>query len=269
MSTSILNVEQAFYTGDFPSVLDAQVDNSERVRALQVRALIATNRTSEALEILSGDESTLAEALRLYAEHKTDGADALLAKDLDSAARHILGLALAQAGEYDRALAAVAACTDSLDAVYLRVHVHLLRNNVKAAQGEIDAARPWANDHIIFNVAEALVCLRNNAAQKAYFIYEENNSLKPTPTSSLGETVAQILLHRFPEAEQALPRALESEDEAARIAALALQLTLGQSSEAEETRTELQKKQYTNSAAVADIKEKERLFDEAVLKFGN
>lgn len=267
MASTVINVEQAFYTGDYNAVIESKIEDSDRVRELQARAFILSDRISEALELISQKATSVNEALRFFAENKVENVHMLLTSDSDSATRHIVALALARAGEYDHALEVLAKCTNNLDAVYLKVHIYLLQNNVKAAQGEIDAARSWANDHIIFNIAEALLCLRNNSAQKAFFIYEENNSLVPTAASSLGEMVAQTLLHRFPEAEQAKAQLAENTDEAVAVSSLALDLIQGKSAESDEARTLLRKSQYTNSALVNDMKEKERLFDEAVAKF--
>lgn len=267
MATTILNVEQAFYTGDYTSVINAEINDNSRVRELQARALIATKRTEEALEIISQDETSLHAALRLYAENKTEGLNQILDSNPDNATKHIIALVFAIAGEYEKALDILSSCAQSLDAVFLKVHIYLLLNKVSAAQGEVDAARSWANDHVIFNVAEALVCLRNNAAQKAFFIYEENNSLNATPSSSLGEAVSQTLLRRFPEASEAIKGTSSWDNEAVLVSSLALDLIQNNTSEVEELRNSLKKSQYSDAAAVIDIKEKEALFDEAVKKF--
>lgn len=268
MATSLLTFEHAFYTGDFFSVVHANIADSERVNELQIRALLALGQTEPALARIHAGQSDVYQAFKVLVSKNRGDLDAVAVQDLSDSAKHLIALKHATLGEYVAALDVLSTTRESLDAALLKVHVLLATNQEAAAQETVRAMRQWANDHVAFNVAEALVSLRRpETAQKAFFIFEENNSMLPAPNSQLGEGVSQATLRRFPEAALPLGEALKGGSEAAIISALALALVQGDLAQAEDLRSKLQLEKYMQSPAVLDLKEKEDAFDRVLAKF--
>lgn len=104
----------------------------------------------------------------------------------------------------------------SLEAISLLVQIYLIQNQLDLASKEIQAAKKWAQDNIVFNISEAWVDLRTggNKYQQAYYIYEELASGgAQTVKACLGQVVSQLLLSRYPETETSLTQALELDPE--------------------------------------------------------
>lgn len=268
MATSLLTFEHAFYTGDFFSVLHANIPESERVNELQIRALLAVGQNETALARISAGHGDVYTAFAALVSKSRAELDSLPVDSFSDVAKHIVALKHAILGEVPRALEILQTTGENLDASLLKVHLLLATNQDAAARDAVKGMRQWANDHVAFNVAEALYSLRQNeTAQKAFFIFEENNSMLPTANSSLGEGVSQAKLRRFPEAALPMAEALKSGSEAAVISSLALALAQGNISEAADLRTTLQLEKFQQSPAVLDLKEKEEAFDRVLAKF--
>lgn len=250
-------------------MLNAQLEENDRVKQLQIRALLAVGRTSEALLRINKESEPVYAALRAFANKSASEAEGVAAQgSLNDAALHIIALTYAAGGDTSKALDVLEQTNQSLDCSLLKVHILLSLNRLADAQHIVDETRPWANDHVVFNIAEALASLRStDGAQKAFFIFEENNSLHKAPVSSLGESVAQLELRRFPEASESISHALTSESDAAIVTALALALIQGERSDAESLRSKLQLAKYTKSPYVSDLREKEEAFSRICAKF--
>lgn len=116
--------------------------------------------------------------------------------------------------------------------VALSVQIYLQTNRVDLALKEVAAAKRWAQDSLLVNVAESWVGLRvvylhdspvllnthsphvkqgGEKYQSAFYVYEElaSNPNSTAPLSIVGQAIAEIHLGRFPEAEAALTAALE------------------------------------------------------------
>lgn len=269
MATNFLTFEHAFYTGDVASVLNAQLEEDDRVKQLRIRALLAEGKTPEALVRINQESEPVYAALRAFANKSVTEAEEIRAQgSLNDAALHIIALTYAAGGDTSKALEVLEQTSRSLDSSLLKTHILLSLNRLEDALRIVDETRQWANDHIVFNIAEALTSLQSpDGAQKAFFIYEENNSLHKSPISSLGEAVAQLELRRFPEAAEAISHAMTSESDAAIVSALALALIQGERSDAERLRSKLQLAKFTKSPFVADLKEKEDTFSRICAKF--
>lgn len=73
----------------------------------------------------------------------------------------ILGATVLQAeGKTEEALALLGKHQGSLEAVALTVHIHLQQNRTDLALKEVQAARKWAQDSLLVNIAESWVGLR-------------------------------------------------------------------------------------------------------------
>ena len=114
------------------------------------------------------------------------------------------------------------------------MQIHLQQNRTDLALKEVTAARKWAQDSLLVNIAESWVGLRvvriywlysvagmvgldcvqgGEKYQQAFYVFEE---MAQTPSSSaakslIGQAVSEIHLGRLPEAEAALQQAVEKE----------------------------------------------------------
>jgi coatomer protein complex subunit epsilon len=102
-----------------------------------------------------------------------------------------------------------------IDSVALIVQIHLQQNRTDLAVKEVQAARRWAQDSLLVNLAESWVGLRvgGDKYQQAFYVFEE---LAQAPSTSavksyVGQAVAELHLGRLPEAEAALQQALEKD----------------------------------------------------------
>lgn len=141
--------------------------------------------------------------------------------------------------------------------VALIVQIHLQQNRVDLALKEVQAAKRWAQDSLLVNLAESWVGMRivcsvsscfcslrvvdpmdvanaylgiqgGEKYQSAFYVYEELASAPGTsaPLSIVGQAVAEIHLGRLPEAEAALSAALEKYPEEAELIANAIVLNV-------------------------------------------
>lgn len=269
MSSELLTVEQAFYTGDYNAVINADGSSGQRIRELQIRALAANGEVQKALSFTEGEAAPVFKALKSFLEKDVAAADSILGEASDDdATRHIVALTHASQGDLSKALNILQSSGQYLDASLLKIHILLALERNSEALSVVDETRKYANDHIIFNVGEALTALRSiQSAQKAYFIFEENNSVHPSSASSLGESVANIELGRFPEAAESMPKAVADESLPSLVSALSLALIQGDSDAANEYRTKLQLVKYAESPYVADLKSKEEAFGRILERF--
>lgn len=156
----------------------------------------------------------------------------------------------------------------------LLVQIHLQNNRTDLAIKEVGAAKRWAQDSLLINLAEAWTNLRVGGSEKyqsAYYVFEELASAPGAKGKSLvGQAVSELLLGRVEEAESALNQVLESGDGGSDAVAnaLVLQYVVGKGlgSRAAELRDLLE---TTNEehAMLVDLKEKEALFDTAAGKY--
>ncbi len=117
-----------------------------------------------------------------------------------------------------------------MEAVALIVQIHLVQNRLDLAVKEVAAARKWAQDSLLVNLAESWVGLRvvrtffesrlrfsplityqgGERYQQAFYVFEELAQAPSTSStqSLLSQAVAEIHLGRLEEAEAALQQAL-------------------------------------------------------------
>lgn len=185
------------------------------------------------------------------------------------------GTVLANNGEHAKAVELLSKHQGSLEAVALLVQIHLQQNRTDLAVKEVAAAKRWAQDSLLINLAEAWTNLRVGGQEKyqsAYYVFEELASAPGTQSSTalVGQAVAEIHLGRHEEAESALNQALESEtaDVQAVANALVLQYVMGtgQSDRAKELVAML-KSRDAGHQLLSDLVEKESLFDSAAAKY--
>ncbi|KZF19642.1 hypothetical protein L228DRAFT_241400 [Xylona heveae TC161] len=280
----LLNIHNAFHQGQYQAVIDFDTsslspENALAARVLQLRAQIALGHAEDVLADIEGedDEADLA-AVKVVAQYAAgdhagavSAAQQLAASSADNATVQVLaGTVLQAAGKTDEALALLAKHQGSLEAVALTVQIHLQQNRTDLAVKEVTAAKRWAQDSLLVNLAESWVGLRvgGDKYQQSFYIFEE---LAQAPSSSavkslVGQAVAELHLGRLPEAEAALQQAIEREPDNAEVIAntVVLSAILGKS--VEEPLSSLQSA-APEHPLLQDIQEKSELFDKAAAKY--
>jgi coatomer protein complex subunit epsilon len=76
----------------------------------------------------------------------------------------------------------------------------------------VAAARSWAQDNLLVNLAESWLGLRigGEKYQQAFYVFEELGQAEATSASKslVGQSIAELHLGRYPEAEAAIGQAL-------------------------------------------------------------
>lgn len=159
---------------------------------------------------------------------------------------------------------------DILCSVALIVQVHLQQNRSDLALKEVQAAKRWAQDSLLVNLAESWVGMRvgGEKYQSAFYVYEELASADSTsaPLSIVGQAVAEIHLGRLPEAEAAISAALERYPNDAGLIANSIVLNVLAGKPAQDLEERLRETQPSH-ALLADIQEKSEFFDAAAAKY--
>ncbi|GFF39060.1 coatomer subunit epsilon [Aspergillus udagawae] len=280
----LINIHNAFHQGQYQNVIDFDTsalspDNHLTARTLQLRAQLALGQTDEVLSAVDGEEENpdLAAVKALAQLAAGDAESALqLAQELaenypENASVQVLGGTVLQAhGRSEEALAVLTKHQGNLEAVALIVQIHLQQNRVDLALKEVQAAKRWAQDSLLVNLAESWVGMRigGEKYQSAFYVYEELASAPGTsaPLSIVGQAVAEIHLGRLPEAEAALSAALEKYPDEAELIANAIVLNVLAGKPTEELESHLQQVRPSH-ALLADIQEKSELFDTAASKY--
>ncbi|RHZ69063.1 hypothetical protein CDV55_107571 [Aspergillus turcosus] len=280
----LINIHNAFHQGQYQNVIDFDTsalspDNRLPARVLQLRAQLALGQTDDVLSAVDGEEENpdLAAVKALAQLAAGDEQSALqLALELaenypENPSVQVLGGTVLQAqGRSEEALAVLTKHQGNLEAVALIVQIHLQQNRVDLALKEVQAAKRWAQDSLLVNLAESWVGMRvgGEKYQSAFYVYEELASAPGTvaPLSIVGQAVAEIHLGRLPEAEAALSAALEKYPNEAELIANAIVLNVLAGKPTEELESRLQQVQPTH-ALLADIQEKSELFDTAASKY--
>ena len=128
-----------------------------------------------------------------------------------------------------------------MEAVALIVQIHLQQNRTDLAIKEVQAARRWAQDSLLVNLAESWVGMRvvgstmylsnryhqlkhlqgGEKYQQAFYVFEELAQAAATSSiqSLVSQAVAEIHLGRLEEAEAALQQALAKDPKSAEVIA--------------------------------------------------
>ncbi|KAJ5301342.1 hypothetical protein PENANT_c023G00132 [Penicillium antarcticum] len=280
----LLNIHSAFHSGQYQNVIEfdstaLSPENQVPAQILKLRAQIALGQTDAALAEPAIEEDTpdlsAVKALALQSAGKTDAA-LQLAQELaenypdNDTVQVLAGTVLQAQGLGEEALALLAKHQGNLEAVSLIVQIHLQQNRTDLALKEVQAAKRWAQDSLLVNVAESWVGLRvgGEKYQSAFYVYEELASAPSTsaPLSIVGQAVAEIHLGRLPEAEAALSAALEKYPTDVELIANTIVLNVLAGKPSEELESQLQQIEPSHSL-LTDIQEKSELFDAAAAKY--
>ncbi|KAI9778181.1 MAG: hypothetical protein M1835_004988 [Candelina submexicana] len=280
----LLNIQNAFHTGEYQTVLDTSTSSLSTqsalpARILKLRAQIALGNTNEALADIEGEEDVpdLA-AVKAYAQYTAGNTskalqtvEQLATDAAENATVQVLGGTVLQAeGRSEEALALLSKHQGSLEAVALIVQIHLVQNRTDLALKEVQAARRWAQDSLLVNLAESWVGLRvgGEKYQAAFYVFEElAQAPSTTSTKSLvGQAVAELHLGRLPEAEAALQQAMEKNPKDAEVIANTIVLNVISGKDVGEL-VESLRSTAPQHAFLSDLEEKSVLFDKAASKY--
>ncbi|KAJ4306223.1 hypothetical protein N0V88_001019 [Collariella sp. IMI 366227] len=281
----LINIHNHFHQGQYQLVADFDTstlspDNALPARVLQLRARIALGQAADALAEVKGEnapELVAVGALALQALGNAEQAVGMIEKltAREAAAENgtvqvVGGTVLAAAGKAEEALALLGRHQGNLDAVALIVQIYLQQNRNDLAVKEVAAARRWAQDSLLVNLAESWVGLRlgGEKYQQAFYVFEE---LAQAPATSsvptlVDQAVAELHLGRTEEAQAALEEALKKNPEYAEAIANLLVLNVIAGKNADELTSSL-KKADAQHPFLTDLAEKSDLFDKAATKY--
>lgn len=282
----LLNITTAFYSHDYSSVIDFDTSslssqNKASAQILKYRAQIAQGQSSAVISSLkSAKDPTSRSIVALAQQAAGDSKGLATAEELaeseseDAVVQVCAGSVLATAGEYAKAIELLQKHQGSLEAVALLVQIHLAQNRTDLALKEVAAAKRWANDSLLINIAESWVNLRSGPSEKyqsSFYVYEEMATAPGNKSSSsiVGQAVSEIHLGRWEEAEQTLTRAMEMEG--TNVEAIANSVVLGAIvGKKPEAQTELMSRLQgadSKHLLLTDLEEKTQLFDTAAQKY--
>ncbi|KAF5559553.1 coatomer epsilon subunit [Fusarium napiforme] len=279
----LINIHNHFHQGQYQEVIDFDTssfspDNALPARILVLRARLALGQAEDVLDDVKGESQPELQALGALAEFnlgKADSAVETIEKLASSAADNttvqvIGGTVLQAAGKSEEALALLTQHQGSLDAVSLIVQIHLQQNRTDLALKEVSAARRWAQDSLLVNLAESWVGLRigGEKYQQAFYVFEELAQAPSTSSvrSLVSQAVCELHLGRTEEAQAALEQALEKDANNADAIANLLVLNVISGNQSDEF-AQILKSVKPNHQFLADLEEKSALFDKAATKY--
>nr|POE47812.1 coatomer subunit epsilon [Quercus suber] len=281
----LVNIHTAFVQSQYTSVLsdfstsDFSSSNALPVQILQHRAQCALGQYDEVLSAVSASAAKSSPdlaAVRLYAQFLKNGAGADEAGQLAESSgdnltvQLLCGSILAQTDRQEQALALLAKHQGSLDAVALSIQILLAQNRLPAAQKEAKSARSFAQDALLVNLAESWIGMRRGGDeyQKAFYVFEE---LAQAPASTsvaslVAQAVSELHMGRVEEAEAALERAKETEEDNAEMLAnrIVLDTITGKSTAEGMAKLASVKKDHE---LLVDLEQKREAFRTAMAKY--
>ncbi|KAI1389402.1 coatomer epsilon subunit-domain-containing protein [Hypoxylon trugodes] len=279
----LINIHNHFHQGQYQEVIDfdtsaLSADNALPARVLTLRAKIALGQAEDVVADVKGASEPELSAIRAQAQYslgKTDAAvqaiEELASSSGDNQTVQVIGgIVLQAAGKSEEALALLSQHSGSLDAVALITQIHLQQNRTDLALKEVSAARRWAQDSLLVNLAESWVGLRlgGDKYQQAFYVYEELAQAPSTSSiiSLVSQAVCELHLGRVEESQSALEQAIQKQPNYAEAIANLLVLTIVTGKDPAELTSSL-KKTAPEHPFLVDLEEKSSLFDKAAAKF--
>ncbi|KAI4287718.1 MAG: hypothetical protein L6R35_003021 [Caloplaca aegaea] len=281
----LLTIHNAFHQGQYQVVLDFDPSSLSKsnvipARVLKLRAQIASGDAKGAVSSVKNESGPDFAAVKAFAQHTLGDmstamkqVEQLVESSSENATVQILGgIVLQLSGRTEEALSLLSKHQGNLEAIALVTQIHLQQNRTDLALKEVSAARKWAQDSLLVNIAESWVGMRvgGESYQSAFYVFEE---MAQTPSSTstkslVSQAISELHLGRLPEAEAALNQALENEpkDVEAVANAIVLATIMGKSAEQQSYLEELKRSQ-ANHPLLTDLKEKSDLFDQAAGKY--
>ncbi|KAF4629672.1 hypothetical protein G7Y89_g8475 [Cudoniella acicularis] len=279
----LLNLHNYFHQGQFQQVIDFDTtdlspENATPARVLSLRAQIALGQAEDVIADVQGEQEPELVAVGALAELAAENevkavkiAEKLAQESADNSVVQVLaGTVLQAAGKSEEALALLSQHQGNLEAVALIVQIHLQQNRTDLAIKEVQAARRWAQDSLLVNLAESWVGMRvgGEKYQQAFYVFEELAQAPATSStqSLVSQAVAEIHLGRSEEAEAALEQALTKDPKSADIIANSIVLNFIAGKDAKELISSLSNV-APNHHYLQDLQEKSALFDKAATKY--
>ncbi|KAL2110923.1 hypothetical protein VUR80DRAFT_540 [Thermomyces stellatus] len=281
--SELFAIQSHFHQGQYASVIDYDLstlspENLPAANVLVLRAKIALGQAKEVLREVKGAEEPELKAVAALAASEAGKAEEAAASVEELAGEHgdngtvqvLGGIVLFRAGKVEEALALLGKHEGNLEAVAVIVQIHLARNRSDLALKEVSAARRWAQDNLLVNLAEAWVGIRlgGEKYQQAFYVFEELAQAPATSSvrSLVAQAVAELHLGRLEEAESALDQAVKTEPGYADAIANTLVLSVISGNDTTKLKESL-KEADPQHPFLTDLEEKEALFDKAAEKF--
>ncbi|TVY47582.1 Coatomer subunit epsilon [Lachnellula occidentalis] len=279
----LLNLHNYFHQGRYQEVIDFDTaglspENALPARVLSLRAQIALGQAEDVIADVHGESEPDLAAVSALAELAVGNeskavkiAEKLAQESADNSTVQVLaGTVLQAGGNSEEALALLSQHQGNLEAVALIVQIHLQQNRTNLAIKEVQAARRWAQDSLLVNLAESWVGMRvgGEKYQQAFYVFEELAQAASTSSiqSLVSQAVAEIHLGRLEEAEAALQQALAKDPKSAEVIANSAVLNIIAGKDATELISALSATAPEHNY-LQDLQEKSALFDKAATKY--
>ncbi|KAL2202816.1 hypothetical protein CC79DRAFT_1337472 [Sarocladium strictum] len=222
----LVNISNHFYQGQWQEVVDFDTsifsaDNALPARVLVLRARLALGQAEDVLAEVKGAKEPDLQAIGALAEYQLgkDSVSKIESLPTDNLTVQLVGGTLLQAaGRSEEALALLTQHQGSLEAVAIIAQIHLQQNRIDLAIKEVAAARKWAQDSLLVNLAESWVGLRQGGDkyQQAFYVFEELAQAPSTSSvwSLVSQAVCELHLGRVEEAQAALDQIKDPNAEA-------------------------------------------------------
>lgn len=277
----LFTLRQQFFTAQYDKVGSIEAESyfeesREIAREYKLRSLLALGKYDQVLDAVSGGNDEFSKTFTLYTnflkgEDVSQDFDLLISSSYHSWIVQILGsFYLVQNERFDEAITLLQRHENSLECVLLLTQLYIHQNKLDLTKKEVSQASEYAQDSIIFNLAEAYLNSVENgeSLRGALYFFEELSHTNPSYRSLIGQLVLNLQLHQFPEAEEIF-RQLD-ELEGVNDDVLANQVSyasiIGDEELVEKKRQELQKLN-PNHPTIVDYNEKNELFDSIVAKY--
>ncbi|KAF8467266.1 coatomer subunit epsilon [Kalaharituber pfeilii] len=279
----LLTLHNAFHQSQFKTVIDHDTsalspENVLTARVYRCRARIAVGHAEEVSAELEGESAPDLAAVKALADYVAGNTSSalssigtIISSASDNATVQIIGgIILHLDGKSDDAVALLSKHQGNLEAVSLIVQIRLSQNRTDLALKEVQAAKRWAQDSLLVNLAESWVGLRvgGDKYQQAYYVFEELAQAPSTSTAStlVSQAVAELHLGRLEEAEVALQQALEKDPKHGEALVNSIVLSVLGGKDPAEKISELKKTVPTHPFLI-DLEQKNELFDKAAAKY--
>ncbi|RDW71530.1 hypothetical protein BP6252_08093 [Coleophoma cylindrospora] len=279
----LLNIHNHFHQGQWQEVVDYDTaglspENALPARVLSLRAQIALGQAEDVIAEVQGEDEPALIAVgalaQLVAGNESEAvktAEELAEVASDNATVQVLaGTVLQAAGKSEEALALLSQHQGNLEAVALIIQIHLEQNRTDLALKEVTAARRWAQDSLLVNLAESWVGLRvgGEKYQQAFYVFEELAQAPSTSSvqSLVSQAIAEIHLGRLEEAEAALQKAIEKDPKNAEAIVNTAVLTVISGKDPKDLISTLSST-APDHVFLKDLEEKSALFDKAATKY--
>ncbi|KAK9459880.1 coatomer epsilon subunit-domain-containing protein [Lipomyces oligophaga] len=285
-SGELFAIHDLFYQGAYKEVLEQSTSGFSdsavlQARVYKYRAQIALGHAASVVTALEDTENTPAlAAVKALALYKVGDHEASLelvqelveTESEDPTVQVLCSIVLFLLDKVDDALLLLSQHEQNLAAVAMIVQIRLMQNKVDLAQKEVALAKKWGQDNLIVNLAEAWVDLNlgGEKYQDAFYIYEELASAPSTSNARTfaAQAVADILLGRLPEAEDAINQALERDSTSPDVLVngIILYILLGRDYS---TFSKQLEERHPDDAFLLDLNDKSTLFDACAAQYSS